>query len=97
MSFPEPGRLAAHVFLDAASIYEPDNTESLSAATNLALERFNAIDGLIHFAGDSLDLSDFAGAAMTTITILCQRYAIATGRELVEVVSEMREYWDADL
>ena len=101
--FPEPGRQAAHVLLDAVSVAVQEAPSS--APVDLAYQRLMQIDGAVQVAvhdpgpGEPLSvqlgLSNLLGASLITIRILAERLAAAEGRDIADVIVETREFVDA--
>lgn len=102
-TFPEPGRQAAHVLLDAVStaVHEAPS----ASAVDLAYQRLLQIDGAVQVAVQDagpggplavkLDLSHLVGASLITIRIFAERLAAAEGRDIADVIIEAREFIDA--
>lgn len=102
-TFPEPGRQAAHVLLDAVSAAVHEDPSS--APVDLAYQRLMQIDGAVQVAVHNpgpgeplavrLDLSNLLGASLITIRILAERLAAAEGRDVADIIVETREFIDA--
>jgi hypothetical protein len=106
-AFPEPGRHVAHVYLDAASVYDRAavGTSVNEEAVNLAVQRVGDIEGAyvveVNDAGGetsvSLDLSNVLGGAIITVTRLVHLLADERGVDEAVVIAEMREYLDVEV
>lgn len=101
--FPEPGRQAAHVLLDAVSAAMHEDQRA--APVDLAYQRLMQIDGAVQVTVDDpgpgeplnvqLDLSNLLGASLITIRILAERLAASEGRDVADIIVETREFVDA--
>jgi len=98
-SFPNKGRLAAHVLLDAVSVARTWD----AAATDLAYRRLADIEAFSVEVDDEpggdlnvkVDLSDVLGASLITIDYLVEFVAkLRTGVTREQVIVELREYLD---
>ncbi|WIE70362.1 hypothetical protein [Curtobacterium sp. MCLR17_054] len=106
--FPEPGRLAAHVLLDAVAAVDLDNQEALGAPS-LAYQRLIEIPEVIEVLRVSidgvepsddaevqvdLDLSNLLGASLLLLHHAADVIAAGRGIDREVVVAELREYSD---
>ena len=92
VSRPEPGRLSAHVILDAVSAYDPQSSsEGNERVINLALQRLDDVDEAVIATYDE---ETDAGAIRLTYW-LAVNLAEERGTDVLDVLAEAREYLDS--
>jgi hypothetical protein len=98
MSTPEIGRQAAHVLIDAVSVYDREATDaSNTQAVMLALTRLHDIGAIEVTSGDDeiqVDASNLVMLAVTALTWLLSQLADATGEDKETLIAELREFFD---
>lgn len=99
MPFPEQGRQAAHVLIDAVVAADVDAPE----ASNLAYQRLLEVKAftvnVVDDGGDldvTVDMSDLLGATLITIGWLAEELAKCDGRSKEQILFQLREYVDTD-
>jgi hypothetical protein len=98
MSTPEIGRQAAHVLIDAVSVYDREATEaSNTQAVVMALSRLHDI-GVIEVTsgvdGVQVEASNLVMPAVTAMTWLLSQLAEATGEDKETLIAELRDLFD---
>ncbi|MFC7280022.1 hypothetical protein ACFQS1_39200 [Paractinoplanes rhizophilus] len=99
MTTTEPGRLAAHVLLDAASIgLDTDETVIVDRAVD-HLNQTGCCTALYDDETDTsvVDISNLAGGTLVLHDVLIKQIVELTGKEREVVVAETRELLDAEL
>lgn len=100
MAMPEKGRLAAHVLLDAASVWsESVNEEANTEVMNLALHRLDDIGPVKVEQDDTtgqivVDVSQLAGGAVVALQWLISRLAEGRGFSREVVINDLRAFLD---
>lgn len=92
-TMPEPGRLTAHVLLDAVSAYNDGRgTEANRETLHFALAALNDTDAVVMRDGD-LDISDLIGPAISLVHAAVE-IAVRAGVDRDLVILELREHID---
>jgi hypothetical protein len=98
---PEAGRQAAHVLLDAVSVWDVSATgQQNSAASDLALARLNEVGAVTATYDDdteelNLDASELLGGVMVLVQQLVSNLSTCTGMDREEVIALTRESLDS--
>lgn len=96
---PGGGRQAAHVLLDAVSVWSTDASDATNAqAAQLAIQRLNDVDAVIATLSDDdelhVDISNLVGGVMVTMKFLVRQLALARSIDEHEVIANTREFLD---
>lgn len=100
MPIPEQGRLAAHVPLDAASVFDSEVGDPKNAETvDLALERLNEVGAVSATFDDetdevTLNATDLIGGTVTTLMYLIGQLSLSSGEKEHDVIAKTREFLD---
>jgi hypothetical protein len=102
VSMPDPGRLSAHVSLDAVSAYDPESSsEGNERVINLALQRLDDVDEAVIATYDEdtdlveIDASHLVAGAIRLTYWLAVNLAEERGADVLDVLAEAREYLDS--
>ena len=105
-AYPEATRLVAHGMLDVATATDDEaSQEQNEAAVLVAVQRFDEIDDAytveVNDEGDDIEvtlhLSNMVAGAMLPMAHLIRQLAAARGVDDSVVISELREYIDAQV
>jgi hypothetical protein len=97
MAMPEPGRQAAHVLLDATSVFRPEDADA--TIVDLALQRLGDAGAVSATFNDvtgeaNVDVSDLVGATLVLLQRLVTEAAREHGVSKGEIIADLRAHVD---